>query len=534
MHRQRRLAAIGVVAVLVLATVVMKAVSATRTGNGAGRQGATAGTAPGAAAGPSKALPAVRIATIGLGDISRTREVSGSIAALNEVVLSSKLLAPVRTVTVREGDPVRRGQLIVQLDPTDFQSQMRQQEAAVRSAEARLAQAQANLRLAQDQTRSGIRVAEQALVSAQARAAITRKGARRQERSVAANAVEAARSALESAQAGVERARADQDLAATNLRRQQALYRQGAVAQAAVDSAVQQKKVADAAVSVAEAQVRGAQRQLSSAQQQLSLVEEGARSEEIEAAESAVRTAEANLQLAKENRQNVEAKREDVRSAQAAVAQARAALDYARQQLALTSIVSPIDGFVSQRNVEPGQTAGVGAPLISIVNLGTVYFAATVSETELKDVSMGKPVSVIVDAMAGREYPGSVTRIMPSGDPQSRTFTVRVSVPNPSGELKPGMFARGTVQVARILGVTVVPKDALAVAGSEIPMVNGTVKDSPGKVFVYSGGQVRLRNLTLGAPGLDTVEVRQGLNVGEQVVVSGTGLQEGDKVRVAD
>lgn len=531
MYKRRRLLLGAAAAVLVLLVFVMRAVGGR---GGAGQAGGGPAGATGAAAETQRPTASVRIAPVTRGDIILTRSVNGSITALKEVTLSSKLLAPVRSVAVREGDPVRRGQVVIQLDPTDFQSQVRQQEAALRAAEARLTQARANLALAEDQLRNGIRVAEQALVSAKARLAITQKGARRQERSVAQNAVETARSAVESARAGVGRANADRDLAATNLRRVRNLFRQGAIAQAQVDTAEQQMKVADAALEVAQAQLRAAQQQVSSAEQQLSLIEEGARTEEIETAEAQVRTAEENLRLARDNRQNVEAKRQDVRSAQAAVAQSRAALDYAREQLANTAIVSPIEGVVSSRNVEPGQTAGVGVPLMTLVDLDTVYFGADVSETDLPALEVGKPVSVTVDAFAGRRFRGSVQRIFPSGDRQSRTFTVRVSVPNPRRELKPGMFARGTVEASRLTDVVLVPKDALAVAGSPVPVSGASVAEAPGKVFVYDDGSVALRTVTLGASGPNAVEVRRGLQPGESVVISGTGLQEGDKVRVAD
>ncbi|HEY3281137.1 MAG TPA: efflux RND transporter periplasmic adaptor subunit [Armatimonadota bacterium] len=527
MYRQRRLGAAITVVLLLAVAFMMKAFSASKSGG--------AGAAPGAA-GPKveeKVPASIRVATIGRGDINETVEVSGSMTALSEVTLSAKLMAPVKEVTVREGDTVRRGQVLVRLDPADYLAQVRQQIANLRVAEAKFSQAQANLSLAEDQARSGVNVAEQSLVASRAKLAITQKGARSQERAVSQNAVESARSAVDSATANLAKARADRDLAQTNLNRQQALLRQGAVAQSSVDTMSQQMKSADAGVQVAEASLRGANRQLNSAQEQFSLMQEGARAEEIETAQTGVRTSQENLTLAQQQKQNVAAKREEVRSTRAAVAQARAILEFAKLQVGYITMVSPIDGVVATRNVEPGQMAAVGSPLLTIVNLGTVFFAASVPEMNLSDVQVGKGVSVSVDAFPGKTFLGTVAKLYPSGDSQSRTFTVRVNVPNPSGELKPGMFARGVVQVQSTGGVPVVPKDALAVAGSSIPVEQAQGGRFQSKVFVYRDGRVTLRTVTLGAVGPASVQVIQGLSEGDQVVVSGSGLQEGDTVRVA-
>jgi RND family efflux transporter MFP subunit len=271
----------------------------------------------------------------------------------------------------------------------------------------------------------------------------------------------------------------------------------------------------------AQTQYRLAQAQYDSAQQQLSLIEAGAREEEIEAAEKAVIQAEEALRMAISNRSQKSLREEDVKSAQAGVAQAKAALAYARQQLANASIRTPIAGTVSMRNVEPGQMANPGIPLVEVVALNTTYFEAAVSEIDIDRIKVAQPVQVEVDALPGRKFRGVVQKLFPTADPKSRQFLVRITIPNPGGELRPGMFARGRIEVARHNGVVVIPKDAL--------MTNGTGQS----VYVVRDSIAKLAPVTTRFESAEEVEV-SGVSAGNELVVVGQDkLSDGVKVHVA-
>lgn len=465
-----------------------------------------------------RSTPVVQASPAQLGSITETILVNGNVEALTKVTLSPKITGKVALVTVREGDPVKKGQVVVQFDPVEWESAVRQAEAGVETARTRLDQARTALRLEEERVRSNIAQAEETLRSAQARLTMVRTGARAQERMVARNAVS-------TAEANLKRAEAELHNAQLDYQRIRNLYQQGAVPQSQLDSA-------EARLRVAEANVNSAKAQLDSARQNLSLIEEGARREEIETAEANVAQAKEGLRLAKEGWRQVEMRRQDVMTAQDYLRQAQSQLLNARKQLSYTLIISPINGFVSKRFVEVGQTAMMGSPLLEIVDLNNLYFAATVPEEDFTRLKVGMPVEVTLDALPGRIFNGKVSRLYPSGDPQSRTFIARIDLRNTAGLIRPGMFARGQIQVGRRNQVVLIPKEALEVGGYALPIGGGT-SPRPGTVFVVKQGFARKRPVKVGVVGPKKAEILAGLQPGELVITLGQGITDGDKVNVA-
>lgn len=436
----------------------------------------------------------VVVGTARLGSMPSLVEVSGDIKALKSAVLSAKMSGRVVSVPRREGDKVSAGAVVVQQDTADLKAQAQQAEAALTAAEARLSQAQTSAGVSGTQIESQIAQSKAGLDSARARLRMLKTGARTQERAQAQNAV--------------SQAKANYDNAKADLERMKSMHEQGAISPRQWDAAQTQYQLAAA--------------QYDSAKQQLSLIEAGAREEEIESAEKAVVQAEEALRFAESNRSQKALREEDVKSAKAGVAQAKAALAYARQQLANASIRTPIAGTVSKRATEPGQMANPGAPLIEVVALDSVYFEATVSEMDVDRVKMGQPVKVEVDALPGRKFQGSVQKILPTADPKSRQFTARIAVPNREGDLRPGMFARGSIEVARHSNVVIIPKDAL--------ISNGTGR----AVYVLRGSAAKLVPVSTRFESREDVEVT-GVSAGEQLVVVGQDkLSDGVKVHVAN
>ena len=305
--------------------------------------------------------------------------------------------------------------------------------------------------------------AEAGLQAAQAQLRLIKAGARRQEIATARNAVASAKANFENAK--------------INYERMQGLFSQGAISKQQMDLAQMQYDVASS--------------QFDTAKQQQSLVKAGARQEEVD-------------------------------TAQAGVAMAQATLAYARQQLANAYIRTPIAGTVSSRLAEPGQMASPGVPLIDIVALNTVYFEATISEMEMDKVKVGQPVQVEVDALPGRKFTGSVLKIFPTADTKTRQFIIRIAIENRIGDLKPGMFARGSIEVARHTDTVVIPKDAL-------------ISDGKGQaVYTVVGGAAQLRPVTVGFETREEVEILSGVSPGDELVVVGQdNLSDGVKVNVA-
>ena len=233
----------------------------------------------------------VEVTTLARGDMSTTLEITGDINALKDATLSSKIPGRVTAVYVREGQPVKAGQVVVVLDQEDARANLQSARGALASADARLSQARTNARVTKIQTDSAIEQAQSALTAATSRLAVVRQPARSQERMVAENRVAAAKANLENAEA--------------NFKRHQMLLNEGAIADSAFD--------------VAKAQYAVAQADHKSAIEQLSLVDEGGRGEDIRAAEAQADVAREQLRSAKANASQNLLRQEDIKSAQAAV-----------------------------------------------------------------------------------------------------------------------------------------------------------------------------------------------------------------------
>lgn len=445
--------------------------------------------------------------------ISETAEVTGALNALNDVTVGIKAAGKVVAVYAREGDMVHAGQIVAQQDTTDLQNQLDQQRANLLSAQTKLDQSQVAARNAlttlqwtNDQTAAAVRQAQAALDASRQEAAVVKEGARPQER--------------QQAQENVAAAKADRDRARSDLKRYQDLYRQQAISAQQLDQAQATADSADA--------------RYNSAVQALSLIQEGARPEDIRRAQAAVEQANQALSAAQSNRDQVNLRRADVENAragilaaQAGVRQAQAAVRLAEQALRDMSIRSPITGVVAERKVEPGMQLAITKPdVMRIVSLDSIFFDAQVNETQYAKIHVGQSVTVTIDALPGRRFQGTVSRIYPVASSGARSFTVRISIRNEGNLLRPQMFARGKIVLATHRNAVVVPRDAVL-------DYNG----SSGRVFVAvrkdHGDVAEERTVNTGFATPRMVEILSGVRAGERVVTSGQAqLQNGDKIQI--
>ena len=481
--RKRKL--YGIVGVVVLTTVLLA---------GCGRGGGGGAPAPQAQANEAAAVT-VAVQTIRTGNLSETAAVTGELQAYNDTTVATKLGGKIIEVRVLEGQRVRKGDVIAVQDPTDLNLQIRQAEAAVRAAESNLRQAEIAARTQPEQTDAQIRAAKAALESARARLRALQTGARPQERQQAEQAVASARANFELARANFERA--------------QQLYQQGAIPKQQLDSA--------------RTAFEAAQAQLRQAEEALSLVREGPRQEEIEAAEQAVRQAEEAYRQATLGKAQDELAVRRVEAARAALQQAQANLALLRQQRADTVIRAPFDGVIAQRFVDVGVVAGAGTPVARIVSLDRLYFEGTLPEVLLREVRVGMPVTVRVDAFPNRTFNARVEAIYPAVADQARNLRIRVSLANPSDlPLKTGLFARGEILIRQYKGVPLTPKLALLEKGGV------------SRVFVVENGVAKQRALKVVATNTDYIYA-EGVRVGEIIVTRGQDLlSDGQPVRILE
>jgi len=172
---------------------------------------------------------------------------------------------------------------------------------------------------------------------------------------------------------------------------------------------------------------------------------------------------------------------------------------------------SPIAGVVLERLVTPGSTVTLGSPLFVVSDLSRLWAIAEVDESYLSRVKVGRPVIVTVAAYPDERFAGTITFIADTVNPKTRRITIRSTVANADGRLKPEMFATMSLGEGDPRTVVVVPAAALQ-------SVNGAIS-----VFVAeAGGRFVVRPVGTGADVDGLVEITSGLEEGERIAVNGS------------
>lgn len=211
---------------------------------------------------------------------------------------------------------------------------------------------------------------------------------------------------------------------------------------------------------------------------------------------------------------------------QQAVDQLKAQLDAARSQysnmLENTVLVSPVTGVVTARNYDPGDMTGA-QPVLTVGQLTPVVkVMINVSENDLTLVKNGMPVNVAFDAYAGETFEGKVARIYPTIDTATRTFQVEVRIANANARIKPGMFARVSLDLGELENVVVPDRAVVKQSGSGNKYV-----------YVLQGDRVSYKRVELGQRLDDRYELLSGIEDGDTVVISGQSrLADGVQVDV--
>ncbi|WP_027717631.1 efflux RND transporter periplasmic adaptor subunit [Desulfovirgula thermocuniculi] len=211
-----------------------------------------------------------------------------------------------------------------------------------------------------------------------------------------------------------------------------------------------------------------------------------------------------------------------VKTAEADLEGARAQLEVLEAQLANMTVRAPFGGLVSKVNVNVGEVVSPSSQCVELVDIGRVKVAVSVGEEEVNRLRVGQECRVVVAAAGPGPFTGKITAIGPAADDKSKAFNVEVTVDNPEGLLKPGMYAEVHLVVGRAENALAVPVDAVVSKGNKKA------------VFVVEGDTARERAVVTGISDGKLVEVKEGLAGDEQVVVVGQqGLTDGAKVVVS-
>jgi multidrug efflux pump subunit AcrA (membrane-fusion protein) len=217
-------------------------------------------------------------------------------------------------------------------------------------------------------------------------------------------------------------------------------------------------------------------------------------------------------------------RKEDIVSAAAQANAAAAQAAETQKRLKDTQLLAPISGNISMRKVDPGQTVSAGSPVFSIVELNPAKVRVGVPEADIGKVQQGAAAEVSIPSLGGRRFAGKVFLIGVAAEAASRTYTVKILVPNPGPVLLAGMVAESRIfGPAKVQSLTIPPE-------SIVPDPEGAPN-----VFVYFPDRKRVyaRRVEVGSPVGSEVEIRSGLHGNEQIVVAGQQkVREGSLVAI--
>jgi RND family efflux transporter MFP subunit len=347
----------------------------------------------------------VEFATVKRAPVSEQIVVVGNLIGEATVEVAPRLNGRLQSISVKLGDPVRRGQVIARVEDREIQEQVRQAEASYQVAQASIRQREADLKLAQ-----------------------------------------------------------------TNLDRSRSLFERQLLPQQTFDDTEARYQAALAQVDLARAQFE----------------------------------------------------------------QAKARLDELKITLSNTIIVSPVDGFVGKRFLDPGAFASTNVPVVSVVDIRRVRMVANLVEKDVRRVPTGTTANVEVDAFPGEKFKGRVSRIAPVFDPATRTAEIEIEVPNAGFRLKPGMYARVQLTVDQKADALTVPRSAVvAVEGKNgvFVAVKPEAATPAARGNATSGMTARFLPVETGIRDGESVEITAGLPDGAEVITTGAGaLKDGDRI----
>ena len=368
------------------------------------------------APGEPKEARQVKVARVTEVPMERAVTVTGTLAAYDQATVSAKVPGRVLTISVDLGSVVKQSQMIAQLDPQDYKLRLQQAEAA-------LAQARARVGLSPDGKDDRINPEETGTV---------------------------------------RQARAVWDDAKLKRERAASLLTQGVIAQAQLD------------------------------------------------------TADSDLKVAMSRYQDAI---EEIRNRQALVGQRRSELEIARQQLADCVIYAPFDGVVQEKRASVGEYLAPGAPVVNVVRVDPLRLRAEVPEREARNVISGQPVRLTVEGDPN-VYTGRIVRLSPTITAQNRILIVEAEVRN-NGSLRPGSFARADIVADDKSVAPAVPTNAIvSFAGIDkvITIQDGKALEKPITTGRQSGEWTEILS---GVKAGETVIVNPGnLQSGQPVTVT--------------
>lgn len=471
---------------------------------------------------------------------------SGEVQPVQRVNLSPKTPGRLVALFVEQGDRVSEGEVLAQMESRDIEAQLRQSQARLEQAKARLLKLQTGTR------QEAIAAAQSRLVRTQAQLAELRAGIRPEEIAQGQARLNQAKTQLADvasgtlsqeiaqAQARIDANQAEVELATQRLERNRNLLAEGAISQDQFDESLRNERRVQANLEESKRQLQQLherrrseterlQALVEQEEQSLKQLETGPRSEQILRAEADV--AEAQSQLA----ELVNGSRtEDIAQAEAEVAEAAAQVRYQQVQLEDTYIRAPFAGIITQRYATQGAfvTPTVSASEVtsatstSIVALARdLEVLAKVPEADISQIKIGQTVEIVADAYPDQIFQGSVELIAPEAvkEREVTLFQVRVKINQGKDQLQSGMNVDLSFIGNELENALVVPTVAIV-----------TNKGVTGVLIPDAENKPQFQPVTIGSTLGNQIQILQGLETGQRVFVElppGQKLEDIFKVR---
>jgi membrane fusion protein, multidrug efflux system len=289
------------------------------------------------------------------------------------IQISARIAGQAIKVNVDENQSVKKGAVLVELDPKDFEVAVQQDEANLQSAEASYEAAKVNVPVTTVNTGSTLSSAGADVHGSTAQIAQSERQ-------------------LDAAKARVVQAQANATKTAADLERYKPLVEKDVISKQQFDAAVDAADADKAALVEAEANVIAAE-------------------DAVRVSRDRLAQSEASFKNAQTAPQQVAIQKAKADQAAALVEQARAQLEQARLNLSYTKIVAPENGIVTRKSVEIGQNVSVGQNMMTLVSLDDIWITANFKETQLEHMKAEQPVVITVDAYGGRKYDGKIRQI---------------------------------------------------------------------------------------------------------------------------
>ena len=330
------------------------------------------------------------------------------------ISISPRVSGHVARVYVTDNQQVAAGDLLVELDPRDFQARLDAARAALDAAEAARRSREIDVNLTSITSAAGLDEAEQAVTAAAAMVqnAQALAAAAKSQQGEAQAQVAFAQAALDQAQAETLAVEAKLQQASLDLKRYREMARSNTISPQQLDHAVTDERMAAADLNAARSKVATQQSLLQRAEAALKAAEDNVRQAQAQAAARQAQLEQANARLKSARSAPVQVAQSSSRAeaSKADAEKARAEVEQATLNLSYTKIIAPADGYVTKKNVEPGIFVQVGQSLMAIVP-PNVWVTANFKETQLTHMRPGQPVTVSVDTYPDETFHGRVDSI---------------------------------------------------------------------------------------------------------------------------